>query len=218
MSPRIRTILANSRSDRAGAARSRRAVAAHWMRAGIVVGFSLDILSTQACQTRRTSPRPMPPPTHIEMTVTGVHPAGQGKAVLLIDEARRVVVPIYIGGTEALSIELRLEKQRYQRPLTHDLLDSVMHELRGELVKVQVDELRDNIFIGKVFVRDGGRVAEIDARPSDAIALAIGNNVPIFVARNVVSATGIARQAFVSSEDEDSMPVAPATSADPLSL
>src|SRR5262249_35428984 len=77
------------------------------------------------------------------------------------------------------------------RPLTHDLMDSTLHELHAKVVKVQVDELRDGVFIGSIFVRSGNRVFRVDARPSDAIALAIGNHVPIYVARAVLDEAGI---------------------------
>ncbi|MBI5532706.1 MAG: bifunctional nuclease family protein [Deltaproteobacteria bacterium] len=131
------------------------------------------------------------------MTVAGVGTTPQGgKVVMLVDADQKIVLPIFVGGTEALSIELRLDHRRYQRPLTHDLLDSVMRELRGELEKVHVNELRDNVYIGAVFVRDGRRVAEIDARPSDAIALALGADAPIFVARAVIEKAGVRREEF----------------------
>jgi hypothetical protein len=124
------------------------------------------------------------------------------------------MVPIFVGGTEALSIQLRLERQRYQRPLTHDLLDAVTRELHGEFEKVQVDDLRDNVYIGTVFVRDGRRVAVIDARPSDAIAIAIGAEVPIFVARKVIEAAGVRREEF--DQERKASPRIPGV--DPLSL
>jgi bifunctional DNase/RNase len=125
------------------------------------------------------------------MTVLEVVPTERGEAVLLVDEAESVVVPIFVGGTEALSIKLRLERQRYQRPLTHDLLDDVVGKLGGAVHKVQVDELRGNIFVGSVFVRSGGTLVTLDARPSDAIALALGNRVPIYVAEKVIDAGGV---------------------------
>jgi bifunctional DNase/RNase len=125
------------------------------------------------------------------MSVVGVAPTADGEAVLLLDEARSVIVPIFVGGTEALSIQLRARKQRYERPLTHDLLDAVMRELGGSLVKVQVDDLKGTTFVGAIFLRVGDRTVEIDARPSDAIALAIGNHVPIFVAKRVIEQAGV---------------------------
>ncbi|MCC6554679.1 MAG: bifunctional nuclease family protein [Polyangiaceae bacterium] len=135
--------------------------------------------------------RPSPPTGYVEMSVVAVVPTpNRGAAVLLGETGKRLVVPIYVGGTEAHSITLRMNKERPERPLTHDLLDSVMRELGAELVKVQVDELRDEVFIGSVFLRCEGKLIEIDSRPSDAIALAMGNGVPIFVAQDVVDRAG----------------------------
>jgi uncharacterized protein len=131
------------------------------------------------------------PPGYVEMTVIGVAPTADGDAVLLTNIAKNVVVPIFVGGTEALSIQLRQRREHYQRPLTHDLLDAIMHELGASLVKVHVDDIKNNTFLGTVFVRTGNRVFELDARPSDAIALAIGNRVPIFVAQRVIDEAGI---------------------------
>jgi uncharacterized protein len=132
-----------------------------------------------------------PPRGYVEMTVVGVAPTEQGDAVLLADGANRVIVPIYVGGTESLAIQLRLRKERYARPLTHDLMDAMMRELDGSLVKVQVDSLQGSTFVGAVFVRKADREIEIDARPSDAIALALGNHVPIFVAEQVIEEAGV---------------------------
>jgi bifunctional DNase/RNase len=136
---------------------------------------------------------PGAPQGYVEMTVGDVTSTGEGHAVLLVDESSDVVVPIFIGPNEAMAIDLRHRKQRYQRPLTHDLLDSILHELGGSLVKVQIDDIKDNTFVGAVFVRTATRVVELDARPSDAIALALGNHVPIFVARQVIDRAGVHR-------------------------
>jgi uncharacterized protein len=115
---------------------------------------------------------------------------GEGGAVLVVDEATNMIVPIFIGGTEAHSIELRLRGSAPQRPLTHDLLDTIVVKLKASIVKVQIDELRDQTFIGSVFVRGNGKIYRIDARPSDAIALAIGNKVPIYIAKKVLDEAG----------------------------
>lgn len=150
------------------------------------------LLSVSGCLFKRGRQRPEPPSTHLEMTVAAVAATEQGsKVVMLVDGTDKVALPIFVGASEALSIELRLHKERYQRPLTHDLLDSVMHKLGGQIEKVHVDELRDNVYIGAVFVRQGRKISEIDARPSDAIALALGAEAPIFVARKVVEAAGV---------------------------
>jgi bifunctional DNase/RNase len=121
-----------------------------------------------------------------------------GAAVLLFDEASSTVLPIFIGGTEATSIDLRQRGLPSPRPLTHDLLDTIVKRMRGSLVKVQVDALRDGVFHGSVFIRvadetGARRILKFDARPSDAIALAIGNKVPIYVAKKVFEEAGIAK-------------------------
>ena len=136
------------------------------------------------------------------MTVLEVAPTARGDAVLLVDGEGTVVVPIFVGGTEALSIKLRLDKQKYQRPLTHDLLDTLLARLGGDLVKVHVDDIKGNIFVGTVFVRQrsDGKTIDVDARPSDAIALAVGNQVPIFVAKRVIEASGVRKKDVMGGE------------------
>lgn len=148
--------------------------------------------ATPAAKPASVSKAPRPPAGYVEMSVLGVAATGDGQAVLLVDETKTAVLPIFIGGTEALSIDLRHRRKRYQRPLTHDLFDDMMRELGGKLVKVQVDDISGHTFVGTVFVRGAaGKLIEIDARPSDAIALAIGNRVPIYVARTVLDEAGI---------------------------
>jgi bifunctional DNase/RNase len=125
------------------------------------------------------------------MQVQDVISLAEGEAVILVDAGRTTMLPIFIGGTEAVSIALRLRNQPAPRPLTHDLLDSVMRQLGGELVKVQVDRMTAGIFVGSIFVRTATGTRRLDARPSDAIALAVGNRVPIYAARAVLDESGI---------------------------
>jgi len=133
-----------------------------------------------------------PPAGYVLMRAKAQLDESRGNALLLVDEPEKHVVPIFIGGTEALSISLRLAGQHYARPLTHDLLDTLLRRLGAKLESSQIDELRDNTFIGTVVVRDrDGQVLHIDARPSDAVALAIGNKVPIFMAQTVIDRAGL---------------------------
>jgi uncharacterized protein len=127
----------------------------------------------------------------VRMTVRGVAPTQQGSAVLLVDEEKRRAVPIFVGETEALSIRMRLDKRRYTRPLTHDLMDSALDKLGARVEFVRVDKLEDGVFIGTVVLRDGTRRIELDARSSDAVALALGRQVPIFVAKQVIDVSGV---------------------------
>ena len=136
-------------------------------------------------------------PEPVEMQVGGVLPMrGGGAAVVLVDPSKSKLLPIVVGGTEAFSIQLRLTKQHYPRPLTHDLMESIVRELGGKVVRVQVDEIRDAAFVASVFMRVGERTARIDARPSDGIALALGNALPVFVAREVLDKAGMSPDAL----------------------
>jgi uncharacterized protein len=124
-------------------------------------------------------------------TVWDFVPAGDGAAVLLLDASRTTVLPIYVGGTEALTIRLNLDGKHYERPLTHDLLALMMKELGGRPIKAQIDDVRDDTYYGSVFVRQGDRVVQLDARPSDAIAIALGSGAPLYVSRSVLLASGV---------------------------
>ncbi|HEU4404154.1 MAG TPA: bifunctional nuclease family protein [Polyangiaceae bacterium] len=141
------------------------------------------------------------PEGYVAMGVLRVVPTPHGNAVLLEHEAEQKLVVIFVGGTEALSIELRRDRQRYPRPLTHDLLDSLIGRLGGELVKVHVDDLKGRAFVGRVYVRQNGHVIDVDARPSDAIALALGNRAPIYVSRKVIDTAGVRKDELTGGDD-----------------
>lgn len=140
-----------------------------------------------------TSPPPLVVPAgYVRVHVGGVTRLPQGgDAVLLVEAGRKRALPIFIGGTEALSIRLRLEKQPFTRPLTHDLLDSSIRKLGGRVEAVRVDKIENNVFHGTLVLWAGSRHVELDARPSDAIAIAIGNDVPIHVSRGVIDHAGL---------------------------
>jgi uncharacterized protein len=148
------------------------------------------------------------PEGYVELVVGGVVASPGGHAVVLVDADHQMAIPIFVGGTEALAIELRHNKQRYARPLTHDLLDDIMTRLGGRIVKIQIDDIRDDTFIGAVYVTHDGSTMVIDARPSDAIALALGNEAPIFVKKTVVERAGIKREDLQSPD----APAAPTSS------
>ena len=94
--------------------------------------------------------------------------------------------PIVIGVTEALAIDRRVKGIVTPRPLTHDLLASVISHLGGELERIVVNDLRDHTFYAKLIIRRNGELIEVDARPSDAIALGVANETPIYVAESVL--------------------------------
>lgn len=95
--------------------------------------------------------------------------------------------PIFIGFTEAIALDAAIHRQRHQRPLTHDLIGNIIEGLNAQLTHVRVDDLRDDIFFGKLALRAAdGTLALIDSRPSDAIVLATKYELPIFVAEHVL--------------------------------
>lgn len=95
--------------------------------------------------------------------------------------------PIVIGLPEAQAIERRLKGIEIKRPQTHDLLAAVIHQLGGELVSITINDLSDHTFFASLDVRDTkGDLVRIDSRPSDAIALGIANDVPIYVEEHVL--------------------------------
>lgn len=149
------------------------------------------------------------PDGFIRMTVGGIAPTSRGNAVLLVDEGKKLGIPIFIGQAEALSIQLRLEKRHYDRPLTHDLLDSMMGKLGGRVESVRVDKYQNNIYFGTVIVVSGARRIELDSRSSDAVALAVGNDAPIFVARQVVDRNAVALEEMESHAHPSNEPEVP---------
>jgi bifunctional DNase/RNase len=160
------------------------------------------------------------PNGYVKMSVGGVAPTSAGEAVLLVDSVSNVAIPIFIGGTEALSIQLRLEKRDFVRPLTHDLYDETLKKLGGRVESVRVDRLQDNTYYGTVVLKTTSNRVELDARPSDAIALAIGNHAPIHVARKVVDAAGIKLDQLPQAKrPAESLPIEPGDKRpEPVSL
>jgi bifunctional DNase/RNase len=124
--------------------------------------------------------------------LTRTAPAGGTSVVLVTDAAETVALPIFIGGTEATTIDLRLRGDRYARPLTHDILSETIHELGGRAVQVQVDELLSDTYHGTIVLeRADGSFATLDARPSDCIALSLGEKVPIFIRKKLLDDEGV---------------------------
>lgn len=94
--------------------------------------------------------------------------------------------PIVIGVGEAYAIDRRLKGIPTPRPLTHDLLASVIEQLGGTVERIEINNLQDHTFFARIHIRHNGDVIEIDSRPSDAIALGVATSVPIYVAEHVL--------------------------------
>ena len=147
------------------------------------------------------------------MTLYGVsfEPIGKQPIVLLktVDEDR--FLPIWIGHPEAAAILMKLQGASPPRPMTHDLLSEVVTELKGEVVKVTVTELRENTYFARITIVQDGQELEIDSRPSDAIALAVRCEAQIYAADDVVDESGIE---FQAGDDDQVSLVTASTLAD----
>ena len=124
----------------------------------------------------------------IEMTIKGlmVDPVTNTPIVLLHDPEGQRVLPIWVGVSEANAIALQIENIPSPRPMTHDLLRNVITDLKGEVHRVVVNDLKGNTFYAQLYLRVNGDDAIIDARPSDAIALALRTRAPIFAEEHVI--------------------------------
>ena len=114
----------------------------------------------------------------------------QGVIVLKGKEVHKYL-PIWVAASEGDGIALRLQGKELPRPMTHDLMDSMISDLGGRVERAVVSDLRDNIFVAKVVVQQNATTMESDCRPSDAIALAIRNGAPIYVEEVVFEQAGI---------------------------
>ncbi len=125
---------------------------------------------------------------------------GKQPIVLLKTISTNRFLPIWIGHPEAAAILARLQDSETPRPMTHDLFATVLNEMDAEVTKISVVEMRDSTFYAKITLKRDGKEIEFDARPSDAIALALRAKAPIFAADEVIEASAIQME----HEDEQS--------------
>ena len=116
---------------------------------------------------------------------------GKQPIVLLKTAAGNKFLPIWIGHPEAAAILMKLQSQAPPRPMTHDLMSELLEQLEAQVVRITVTELRENTFYAQITVQQDGREIEVDSRPSDAIALAIRAEAPIFAADRVIEESAI---------------------------
>ncbi|MGA2857814.1 MAG: bifunctional nuclease family protein [Candidatus Sulfotelmatobacter sp.] len=130
----------------------------------------------------------------IEMTIRGLlmDPVTNSPIVILKDVAGDTVLPIWVGVYEANAIALEMEKVSTPRPMTHDLIKNVLTGLETQVHKVVVTELREDTFYAVIWLERGGEVISIDSRPSDALALALRVDCPIFVDDLVLKSSKLA--------------------------
>ncbi|MDH4208447.1 MAG: bifunctional nuclease family protein [Anaerolineae bacterium] len=148
----------------------------------------------------------------IRVTVDSVKVSmlSQHRVVVLKAEEEELYLRIWIGPFEADAITIGLQKVQMTRPLTHDLLKSVIGQMNASVSHIKVSGLKNDTFYAEIVVEQDGRTLEIDSRPSDAIALAVRLDVPIYVAQEVMDKAGIvpsSEQDEELGEDEEKLAV-----------
>jgi bifunctional DNase/RNase len=129
-------------------------------------------------------------------------PASNIPIVILRDTESQLFLPIWIGVFEANAIALRIEGVEPPRPMTHDLLRLVLDQLGATVEKIVISDLRESTFFALIHLRQGDRSVTVDARPSDAIALALRTEAPIYVLRAVLDKAQAADLTAEASDEE----------------
>ena len=127
---------------------------------------------------------------------------GKQPIVLLKTADGNRYLPIWIGQPEAAAILMKLQGAATPRPMTHDLFAEVLEQLEAQVVRITVTELKDNTFYASITVQQNGTELEIDSRPSDAIALAVRADAPIFAAERVIEESAIEFEGEEVNEEE----------------
>jgi len=132
----------------------------------------------------------------IEMTVGGLtlDPVTKTPIVILKDSDNKLNLPIWIGLLEATSMATELEGIKMARPMTHDLLRTIVVDLEGSVERIEVTDLKDNTYFALIYIQVGDRQITVDSRPSDAISLALRTKSPIWVAKKVLEASSVLQQ------------------------
>src|SRR3990172_8535625 len=139
-----------------------------------------------------------------EMVIYGVSfdLVGKQPIVLLKTAGGSKSLPIWIGHPEAAAILMKLQGAQTPRPMTHDLVTEMLGQLEARVVRITVTELRENTFYASITVQQNGSEIEVDSRPSDAIALAVRAEAPIFAADSVIEESAIEFEGEEVNEEE----------------
>jgi len=153
--------------------------------------------------------------TFIEMEVKGVglDPIGQNPVVILRDKEEKKALPIWVGFPEARAIERELTNTPSVRPMTHDLLHSILGRIKVTVKEVRIVELKDQTFYASLFLNSGKELIEVDARPSDAIILALKSKAPVFVSSEILDRKGVGFKEEEASEERYGIRVQQLTSS-----
>lgn len=146
----------------------------------IIAGAMAALVAGASC--RREAPGPL----EVELRGIGLDPQTDSPVMFLQDKASSRGIPVWIGPNEASVIRMELEHITPPRPLTHDLLKSILDELDVTVERIVLEDLRDTTYYATLVIKAGGRRLAIDSRPSDAVALALKCKAPLFISKQLV--------------------------------
>ena len=154
----------------------------------------------------------------IEVKVIGVglEPQSNKPLVFLKDEAGRAILPIQIGYFEATAISTKLVGQETPRPITYDLLSSILGGLDARVTNVAITELKDNTFFARIKIEYREMTLDVDSRPSDAIALALRVGAPVYVSEQVMAVAGILQSDIEEQREKQEVGEAQQSSGEPV--
>jgi hypothetical protein len=139
----------------------------------------------------------------VEVTIDSIRVSlmSQHRIVILKDVDSDRFLPIWIGPYEAEAITVSLQQMEVSRPLTHDLLRNVLNTLGAEILRINITELKDDVFFARIVMSVNGQEMEIDSRPSDALALSVRAHVPVFVSEGVMQEAASVPEDELESEE-----------------
>ncbi len=156
------------------------------VKTGFFVGFLISLAFTSVAKDIS--------PAFIEMKVKGVNldTVSQNPVIILVDKGEKKALPIWVGFLEASAIERELRDTPSRRPMTHDLLDSILARMKVKVKEVKITDVKESTYYASLSLNSNKELIEVDARPSDAIVLALKAKAPIFVSTKILEEHGIA--------------------------
>ncbi|TAK12224.1 MAG: bifunctional nuclease family protein [Anaerolineae bacterium] len=147
----------------------------------------------------------------VEVTIDSIRVGlmSQQRVVILREVGADRYLAIWVDPYMAEQITFALQDVEVARPMSHDLIKNMLNQMGARVVRVEVIELKDDVFYGNIVVEHEGEMMDIDSRPSDALALAVRVNVPIFVARAVMEEAGITPEEDMGEQEGESAPEMP---------
>jgi bifunctional DNase/RNase len=157
----------------------------------VLLSLSLFFFANNGGCTRNTSSIEGIDVTEMKVKEVVLEPNSGNPIVIIQDLYENVSLSIWIGASEAFAIATKMEEINFYRPMTHDLMRNILKEVKVSVIRVIITDLKDDTYFAVIVIRYRGRELVVDSRPSDAIALALRTNAPIFVSTHLLNSRGV---------------------------